>query len=241
MSIAEMQRGQIRASSAGPDRGRPRGLSGGLSAHRHHRVARRHNPIGLDTLKIHQLAIRCAQAGGGLVFPPLYYGESREEGLMEANAADREEIHAVMGLPSENFAPATCGSRPQQQYENYQRLLFHCLYQMQSLGFQVLVIAAGHYPLLDHARAACAFPQARWNNRRWWSIGWAFTGYELVRDVYPEAGDHAGYLGDEPDARAGAGPDRYERIAGGSAPPLVGIHTQAGPGGVGEYGSRPRV
>jgi len=40
----------------------------------------RHNPIGVDTLKAHQLAIRCAQVGGGLVFPPLYYGESREEG-----------------------------------------------------------------------------------------------------------------------------------------------------------------
>ena len=37
-----------------------------------------HNPVGLDTLKIHALAIRCAQRSGGLVFPPLYYGESRE-------------------------------------------------------------------------------------------------------------------------------------------------------------------
>ena len=28
-----------------------------------------HNCLGLDTVKIHALALRCAQAGGGLVFP----------------------------------------------------------------------------------------------------------------------------------------------------------------------------
>ena len=30
-----------------------------------------HNPVGLDTLKIHKLAIKCAQRSGGLVFPPV--------------------------------------------------------------------------------------------------------------------------------------------------------------------------
>lgn len=186
----------------------------------------RHNPVGLDTLKIHQLAIRCARAGGGLVFPPLYYGESREEGLMEANAADRDRILAEMDLPLQNFAPGYMRATPQQQYEHYQRLLVHCLCELQSLGFQVLVLAAGHYPLLDHARAACAqFHQARWNNRRWWSIAWAFTGYELVKDVYPDAGDHGGHwetslmLALEPEL-----PDMSELPADPNAP-LVGIQT----------------
>lgn len=152
------------------------------------------NPVGLDTLKIHQLAIRCAQAGGGLVFPPLYYGESREEALMEANADDREAIAREMGLSPDNFAPGCMRFTPQQQIENYHRLLLHCLFEMQSLGFKVLVIAAGHYPLIDHARAACSiFHQARWQNRRAQSIAWAFTGYELVQDIWPDAGDHAGH------------------------------------------------
>ncbi len=186
----------------------------------------RHNPIGLDTLKIHQLAICCAQAGGGLVFPPLYYGESREEGLMEANADDREKIHAAMGLPSENFARGYMRFSPQEQYENCQRLLFHCLCQMQSLGFKVLVIAAGHYPLLDHARAACAtFHQARWNNRRWWSISWAFTGYELVRDVYPEAGDHAGFWETSLMLALEPGMTDMSELPADPSTPLVGIHT----------------
>lgn len=153
-----------------------------------------HNPVGLDTLKAHALAIRCARAGGGLVFPPLYYGESREEALMEANAADRGEIAAAMGLPSENFAPGYMRYTPQQQFDGYQRLLLHCLFELQSLGFKVIVLVAGHYPLIDHARAACClYHQSRWNNVRARAIAWAFTGYELVRDAIPEAGDHAGH------------------------------------------------
>jgi len=153
-----------------------------------------HNPVGLDTLKAHALAVRCARAGGGLVFPPLYYGESREEGLMEANNEARESIHAAMKLPSENFAPGYMRFTPQQQAENYYRLLLHCLFEIESLGFQVIVLSAGHYPLIDYARAACLFyHQARRNNRRARAITWAFVGYELVGDEFPEAGDHAGY------------------------------------------------
>lgn len=152
------------------------------------------NPVGLDTLKAHALAVRCAQAGGGLVFPPVWYGESREEGLMEANGAEREQIAEQMRLPLANFAPGYMRFSPQEQYENYLRLLQHCLYQVQSLGFKVAVFVAGHYPLIDHARAACClYHQARWDNRRARMITWAFTGYELVRDELPDAGDHAGF------------------------------------------------
>ncbi|MHC4445182.1 MAG: creatininase family protein [Planctomycetota bacterium] len=153
-----------------------------------------HSPLGADTVKAHGLAIRCAQAGGGLVFPPLYYGESRSEGLMETGAEDKEKIHSEMGLGSENFGVDYMRFTPQEQCENYQRLLLHCLMEMESLGFKVLVLSVGHYPLIDHARAACSvFHQIRYGNTRPRAIGWAFTGYELVRDVFPTAGDHAGY------------------------------------------------
>jgi len=153
-----------------------------------------HNPVGADTLVSDALAVRCARAGGGLVFPPLYYGETREEGLMEANSSEREQIATAMGLPPENFAPGYMRFTPVEQVENYQRLLLHCLFELQSLGFRVLVVVGGHYPLIDHARAACSlYHQARFGNRRARAIAWAFTGHELVQDVYPAAGDHAGY------------------------------------------------
>ncbi len=41
-----------------------------------------HNPVGLDTLKSHALSMRCAQANGGFVFPPLWYGENRLNALL---------------------------------------------------------------------------------------------------------------------------------------------------------------
>ncbi|MEP0843633.1 MAG: creatininase family protein [Phycisphaerae bacterium] len=153
-----------------------------------------HAPVGLDAIKAHALAIRCARAGGGLVFPPLWYGESREEGLMEANSAERHQIAESLGLSPSNFAPGYMRFPPQQQYEHYQHLLLHCLFQIQSLGFKAAVLVAGHYPLIDHARAACSlYHQCRFDNRRARLITWAFTGYELVRDEFPDAGDHAGF------------------------------------------------
>src|SRR5262249_16305640 len=144
--------------------------------------------------KAHAIAIRCAQAGGGLVFPALFYGESREEGLMESGAAEKEAIWEGMKLPGSNFAPGYMRFSPQEQYENYQRLFLHCIYEIQSLGFKVIVLVPGHYPLIDHARAACSmFHQARFHGKRAQCITWAFTGYELVKDQFPDAGDHAGF------------------------------------------------
>jgi creatinine amidohydrolase len=153
-----------------------------------------HNPVGTDGVKIHALAMRCAQAAGGLVFPTMWYGESREEGLMEATGPEREGLANAMKLPPANFAPGYMRFTPREQIENYLRLLMHTLFQVQSLGFKVAVFVAGHYPLIDHAHAACCqFHQARFGNRRAQMITWAFTGYELVQKELPEAGDHAGF------------------------------------------------
>jgi creatinine amidohydrolase len=149
-----------------------------------------HNPVGLDTLKIHALLIRCAQRVGGLVFPPLYYGENREQHLMEANAGDREQIAAQMGLASSNFDAGHMYEDAATQNTNYHRLLLHILSEIKSLGFRVAVIGAGHYPLLDHARAAAAiYHQAQTSPKM---IAWAMTGYELVRGQFSPCGDHAG-------------------------------------------------
>jgi creatinine amidohydrolase len=154
-----------------------------------------HSPVGMDGVRAHALAVRCAKAGGGLVLPTLFYGESREEGLMETGAADRDNIAAQMHLPARNFAPGYMRFTPQEQYENYQRLLLHCLTQMQSLGFTALVLLAGHYPLIDHARSACSvFHQSRWHGKRAHAIAWALTGDDLVRDTYHETVDHAGFF-----------------------------------------------
>lgn len=149
-----------------------------------------HNPVGLDALKMHALLLRCAEAHGGLVFPPLYYGENREQALMEANPAHREPIAAKMGLPAHHFAAGYMMESISDQNRRYHALLLHIFHQIKSLGFKVLVVGGGHYPLLDHARAAAALFHQEQSRPR--MITWAMTGYELVRGQFQPCGDHAG-------------------------------------------------
>jgi creatinine amidohydrolase len=109
-----------------------------------------HNCVGLDTVKIHALAMKCAEAHGGLVMPALFFGEPRESHLMEANSGHAKAIAGKMGLPFENFAPGYMHALRLEEHERYVRLLVHILFQMQSLGFRAVVLMAGHYPLLRH-------------------------------------------------------------------------------------------
>jgi len=150
------------------------------------------NPLGADTLQAEGLALLCAKKGGGLVFPPLYYGESRSESLMEANAEDREQIAEAMGLPPDNFLPERLPFSPTEQVLNYQRLLLHILAEAETLGFTLGVLVAGHYPLIDHARAAVLLFNQRRYSKYHGMQAWACVDYLPLRDRYPDAGDHAG-------------------------------------------------
>lgn len=150
-----------------------------------------HNPVGADTLQAEGLAILCARKGGGLVFPPLYYGESRVESLMESGAEDRDQIAAAYGLSPDNFLPERHPFTATEQVLNYQRLLLHVLAEAESLGFAVGVIVAGHYPLIDHARAAVALFNQRRFSKRHGLLAWACIDYLAIRDRYPNGGDHA--------------------------------------------------
>jgi len=151
-----------------------------------------HNPVGADTLQAEGLAILCAQKGGGLVFPPLYFGESRSEALMEANAADRDLIAEGMALPPDNFLPERQPFSPTEQAINYHKLLLHILAEAETLGFEVGVLVAGHYPLIDHARAAVHQFNQRRHSRYRGLLAWAMLDYKFVEDRYDCAGDHAG-------------------------------------------------
>ncbi|MGA2615837.1 MAG: creatininase family protein [Spirochaetia bacterium] len=149
------------------------------------------NPLGADTLQAEGLAMMCAKEGGGLVFPPLWYGESRSESLMEANADDREEIALAMGLPPDNFLPERQPFSPTEQTLGYQRLLLHILAEAETLGFKLGVLVAGHYPLIDHACSAALLFNQRHYSRHQGMLAWACVDYLLVRDRYPDSGDHA--------------------------------------------------
>jgi len=150
-----------------------------------------HNPVGADTLQAEGLALLCAQRGGGLVFPPLYYGESRLEELMEANAQDRDRIAEEMALSPDNFLPERQPFTATEQALNYHKLLLHILAEVESLGFKVGVLVAGHYPLIDPARAAVVQFNQREYSKHQGMLAWAVVDYLLLRDRYDCAGDHA--------------------------------------------------
>ncbi|MCZ6677597.1 MAG: creatininase family protein [Candidatus Poribacteria bacterium] len=147
-----------------------------------------HNAVGLDALKAHALAVKCAETGGGLAFPALWYGENRESNLMEVTARDSQEIARRYSLPPENFAPGYTGVSPHEQDIRYVELLLNICRQVRSLGFKVVVLMAGHYPLLRHAKAVEELMMLRDRDVRVVAV----TGYELVREDIPDAGDHAG-------------------------------------------------
>jgi creatinine amidohydrolase len=94
-----------------------------------------------------------------------------------------------MSLPPENFQrhPFT----PTEQAINYHKLLIHILAEVESLGFEVGVLVAGHYPLIDHARAAVLQFNQREYSKHEGMLAWAVVDYLLLRDRYEYAGDHA--------------------------------------------------
>jgi creatinine amidohydrolase len=144
------------------------------------------NPLGLDALKADGLVRECARRGGGVVFPPLFYGESRTEAHVDPTVAEH------YGLPKENFT-YFCPYTVAQQWEHYQHLLISIFNEMASLGFRFIIVCAGHFPLNDHAKAAMAvFRQTARRHPTQPVTGYVFTGCELVLDKFPKAGDHAG-------------------------------------------------
>jgi creatinine amidohydrolase/Fe(II)-dependent formamide hydrolase-like protein len=130
-----------------------------------------------------------------MAMPSLWYGENRENSLLESSCGLSEPIAKEMGLPEDSFAPGYMGRSVAEQDAMYHALLLHTLHQFKSLGFKVVAICAGHYPLIDQAKAAAhIFHQQTYHDppdRK--LIVWVFSGYELVQDLYPFAGDHAAY------------------------------------------------
>jgi len=145
------------------------------------------NPLGLDATKAHGILVRCARKAGGVVFPPLFYGEVREQAMVDNDMAAEYEV------PAENFQPGHMFYSLAEETTQYHQLLVHTFHQIASLGFRVIIVCAGHYPLLDHARAAMSvFRQTARRRKHQPTTGWVFTGYELVNDLFPKAGDHGG-------------------------------------------------
>jgi creatinine amidohydrolase len=149
------------------------------------------NPLGSDTLQAEGICVIAARMGGGLVMPPVYFGDARVGGeIIETLPQQRNDLIAnEMHLPLSNFDDDKFPTSKEEQLQNYRNLLLHIQYQLQSLGFKVCVLVTGHYPLEPQARRAAAEFGARGNRM----ISWSFVDYTLISDKYDYAGDHAAY------------------------------------------------
>lgn len=150
-----------------------------------------HNPLGSDTLQAEGLAVIAARRGGGLAMPPVYFGDVRVGGEIIETLPEHNNgrIAEAMGLPVENFGEDRFPFSHAEQKKNYHNLLLQILYEVQSLGFRLCVLIAGHYPLIGPAKEAARDFLSRGNTMG----AWAFVDYELLRDRYPWAGDHAAH------------------------------------------------
>lgn len=150
------------------------------------------NPLGADTIQAEALAVRAAELGGGIVMPPLYYGDNRSQMIQEAKECFREGIAGEMKLDAERFRPEFYPYSASEQARNYQNLLIHILSEMEALGFRVAVLVAGHYPLVDCARAAALEYNlwARHQRPEDSMLAYAAVDVQFCADKYPNAGDH---------------------------------------------------
>lgn len=147
-----------------------------------------HNCLGLDTVKAHHLGMECAQKIGGLVFPPLFYGEPRQNYLMETDHDNDNKIKEKMEISEENFFSNYLDEDKNEADFNYVKLLVRTLKEIKSLDFDLVILLAGHYPLLSHCRSAVEIFNLQTRGE---TKAWATSGYELVQKELPNAGDHA--------------------------------------------------
>lgn len=96
-----------------------------------------------------------------------------------------------MKLPPENILPEFFPFTQSEQARNYQTLLIHILAEVETLGFKVGVLVAGHYPQIDSARAAVLEYNLRVLHHRPQTgmLAWACMDILMCLDKYPDAGD----------------------------------------------------
>lgn len=120
-----------------------------------------HNPLGLDGIKANGIACYLAERHGGIVMPPQYWGDNRQEICERHLDAELHPLPEVFGtidhaahlcetmkLSKEAFARDAERSRLGGDWELWERLVVHTLFQIETLGFKMIVPIPGHYPLV---------------------------------------------------------------------------------------------
>lgn len=151
-----------------------------------------HAPMGADGLQAEAIAMRCGEAGG-VVFPTVYYGESRVNSLLETDSEYQQGIAERLGIDISLLGEDRFPYSGMEQINHYQQHLIQIMAEAASYGFLLVVFIVGHYPLLDHARSAVLSYNQWAYDKKWRRIaGLALADFQMLRGKYDPAGDHAG-------------------------------------------------
>jgi len=141
----------------------------------------RHLPLGLDAVKAHALCERMADRAGGIVMPPLFYGDDPTS-VADLHFEDGQRISDALAIDRMQYEAKTGPAG----WEVYHGLLQSIFAEIERVGFLVAVVVAGHYPLHDPASKAAEEYMQRGDLKILTCIG-----YDLVTDL-GYRGDHAG-------------------------------------------------
>jgi len=141
----------------------------------------RHLPLGLDAIKAHALCVRLAERIGGIVMPPLFYGDDPSQ-VADLHFANGHQISEALAVDRAQYEAKTTPTG----WEPYERLLQSIFVEIERVGFLAAVVVAGHYPLHSPAARAAKDYMQRGDLRIFTCIG-----FDLVRDLGYK-GDHAG-------------------------------------------------
>ncbi len=117
-----------------------------------------HNVAGLDGVKANGLAEKFAQRFGGVVMPPLYYGDNRQdiceivfkpEIIKEATFDHTNLICEKIGYKLEDIQKNGRRSILNGSWKLWIDLMVHTFFQIESFGYKYIIPIPGHYPLFE--------------------------------------------------------------------------------------------
>lgn len=137
-----------------------------------------HNALGLDAVKAHEIAIRAAQANGGIVAPPDFWHIHEIGGyaIWADEAVGRPPRHWTTAMP------------PWQHFKN---VLYH-IRAADALGFKAAILLTGHYgPNWEDLQALVRLVQPRVGTRLY-GLPEFESNYKGFEGDGKKTGDHAG-------------------------------------------------
>jgi creatinine amidohydrolase len=156
-----------------------------------------HNPLGLDGFKANGIALHLAEQLGGVVMPPLFWGDNRQEicelvfdpavspWLPEGTKDHTGGIMAAMSLDKAAFQADATRSNEEGGWRLWEELMVHMLFQIQTLGFKHIVPIPGHYPLIGPLNRAIATYKEKGGTSK------VLVLTDMMYSENNDAGDHA--------------------------------------------------